>query len=349
MKKLYSIILTCFIAVAAIAQSNLEIQQEAGKVYLLHKVAPKENWYSIGRLYNISPKEIAPYNATTMEKGLSIGQPLKIPLSSANFLQAGQPAGDEVAVPVYHTVKEKEGLYRIGQLYNKVPVEQLRAWNGLSSDEVSKNVRLVVGYLKVKKDLSSLAAGGKAKIGGAVAAAPQTKPVVKEPEPTVVKTEKKPDPVVVTEKKPVKTETAPPVTAAPPQKADPQPVRTEPVAQPTAAVTSGEGGAFKGIYDEQSRSGGNPETINGAAAVFKSTSGWKDSKYYALMNKVLPGTIVKVINPANNRFVYAKVLGEIPPGRENEGLMIRISNAAASELSLEEGGKYELQLSWAKN
>lgn len=349
MKKLYSIILTCFIAVAAIAQSNLEIQQEAGKVFLLHKVAPKENWYSIGRLYNISPKEIAPYNNTTMEKGLSIGQPLKIPLSAVNFLQSGQPAGDEVAVPVYHTVKEKEGLYRIGQLYNKVPVEQLRVWNGLASDEVSKNVRLVVGYLKVKKDLSSLAAGGKTKVGGAVDAAPQTKPAVKEPEPTVVKTEKKPDPVVVTEKKPVKTESAPPVTAAPPQKAEPQPVRTEPVAQPTASVNNGEGGAFGGIYNEQSRSGGNPETVNGAAAIFKSTSGWKDSKYYALMNKVLPGTIVKVINPANSRFVYAKVLGEIPPGRENEGLLIRISNAAASELSLDEGGKYDLQLSWARN
>ena len=150
----------------------------------------------------------------------------------------------------------------------------------------------------------------------------------------------------------MKTEAAPPpVTTTPPQKTEPQIVRNEPVSQTSNAGSSANtaGGVFKTLYDEQSRAVNNPETVNGAAAIFKSTSGWKDSKYYALMNKVLPGTVVKVINPANNRYVYAKVLGEIPPGKENDGLLIRISNAAASELSLEEGGKYELQLSWAKN
>jgi hypothetical protein len=71
---------------------------------------------------------------------------------------------------------------------------------------------------------------------------------------------------------------------------------------------------------------------NGQAAVFKSTSGWNDGKYYALMTNITPGTIVKVTNTINNRSIYAKVLGEIPTGRESEGLIIRVSNAAAAEL-----------------
>jgi hypothetical protein len=54
-----------------------------------------------------------------------------------------------------------------------------------------------------------------------------------------------------------------------------------------------------------------------------------------------------VHNPANNKIIYAKVLGEIPPGKESEGLLIRISNAAAAELQLADG-RTNLDVSWAK-
>lgn len=344
MKKLYSFILTWFVLINIFAQSTpLQAHLEAGKPYLLHTVVAKENWYSIGRQYNISPKDIAPFNGTSLDKGLSIGQTVKIPLVAANFIQSGQPAADEVAVPVVHTVKEKENLYRIGQQYNKVGIDQLRAWNGLSGDEVSKDIPLVIGYLKVKKAISPLASAGKSKIGGSVAVAAARPPVAK---PVV--TEQKKDDKAVTSKQ--ETAAAPPPATA---KTDSPPpaAKTEavPVSQPAVTNTgAGDGGVFKSLFDEQSKAAADKENLNGQAAVFKSTSGWKDSKYYALMNKVLPGTIIKVYNPQNNKFVYAKVLGEIPPGKENEGLAVRISNAAAAELALAETGRYELQLSWAK-
>ncbi|WP_336517709.1 LysM peptidoglycan-binding domain-containing protein [Pollutibacter soli] len=344
MKKLYSFILSWFILINIFAQSSpLQAHLEGGKPYLLHTVVAKENWYSIGRLYNISPKDIAPFNGTSLDKGLSIGQTVKIPLVAANFIQSGQPGADEVAVPVVHNVKEKENLYRIGQQYNKVGIDQLRAWNGLSGDEVSKDLPLVIGYLKVKKSISPLAATGKSKIGGSVAIA-ATKPPVTKPAVTEAKKE---DKAVVTKQE---TAAIPPPGAT---RSEPSPpaAKTEavPVSQPTVTnINTGDGGVFKSLFDEQSKAAAEKENLNGQAAVFKSTSGWKDSKYYALMNKVLPGTIVKVYNPQNSKFVYAKVLGEIPPGKENEGLSVRISNAAAAELALAETGRYELQLSWAK-
>jgi hypothetical protein len=71
--------------------------------------------------------------------------------------------------------------------------------------------------------------------------------------------------------------------------------------------------------------------------VFKSTSGWKDGKYYALMNGVPVGTIIRVNFPSTNRTIYAKVLGELPDMKESEGLTLRLSDAAASEL----GGGYQ--------
>ncbi len=318
MKKGLSTLLLLGLCMLGKAQSlPLVARLENGKLYLVHSVAAKENWYSVGRIYNVSPKDLAPYNGTTTDKGLSIGQSLRIPLESGNFSQNGGAMADEALVPVYHIVEPKEGLYHISQIYNKVSMDAIRSWNHLSSDALHTGQSLVIGYLKVKKDQSPL-----------VSAAAKT------------------------DLQPVKTEhKAPVVTTAPTQSA-PVDVKTvqEPAPAPTVPVqstTPGNGGAFKSQYDDLARNE-NVNTQTGPGAVFKSTSGWKDAKYYALMNKVTPGTIVRVINPANNRAIYAKVLGEIPPGKENDGLFIRISNAAASELSLAETAKADLQISWAK-
>jgi hypothetical protein len=127
---------------------------------------------------------------------------------------------------------------------------------------------------------------------------------------------------------PAKKETPPPAAA-----------KTEPM----AAASSAEG-AFGGLFLEQSK-GYPANNITGQAASFKSTSGWKDGKYYVLMNKVAPGTIVKLTVPSSNKSVYAKVLGEIPAGKENEGLIVRVSNAALAQLEVPEG-KFDVQLQY---
>jgi hypothetical protein len=85
-------------------QQPLMLMQEGGKLFLRHTVAARENWYSIGRLYNASPKEIAPYNSTSMSRGLAIGETLRIPMATTNFSQDGTAAADEVLVPLYHSI-----------------------------------------------------------------------------------------------------------------------------------------------------------------------------------------------------------------------------------------------------
>ncbi len=71
---------------------------------------------------------------------------------------------------------------------------------------------------------------------------------------------------------------------------------------------------------------------SGTAAIFKSTSGWQDGKYYCLHNTATAGSIIKITNKANQRSVYAKVLDVIPDLKQNTGILIRLSNAAADEL-----------------
>ena len=147
----------CLPFFAKAQDGSLMIEGTSPALYLNHTVAPKENFYSIGRLYNISPKEIAPFNKISMEKGLNPGQVLKIPLGASNFSQKVTKAADEALVPLYYVVKEKEGLYRIGINHNKLPVDALKKINNIKTDAVSIGTKLIVGYLKVKKDQSAFA------------------------------------------------------------------------------------------------------------------------------------------------------------------------------------------------
>jgi len=55
---------------------------------------------------------------------------------------------------------------------------------------------------------------------------------------------------------------------------------------------------------------------------------------------------LKIINPTNNNIVYAKVLGEMSGIRQNEGLNIRISNAAAASLGINEQDKFIVKVSY---
>jgi LysM repeat protein len=349
------------LTVNMLGAQTLKVQGATPSLYLTHTVAAKETWYSIGRLYNVSPKEIAPLNNTTMDKPLAIGQSIKIPLTT-NLSVDGTKATDEVFVPLYHTVQDKEWLYRISQNHNKVPVANLEKWNNVTNDGVKPGMNIIVGYLKVKQGQSALAASGTSKVVSVTATAPtstKTEPVVAANNPTVKEpavsagTEDtktiQPEPV----KEPVKATTGTaPVTTAPATKtpatttpatttttqpatttatttpATTTPVTTTPVSNPNVVVNY-KGGYFKTLYAEAGKG------TAGNAGVFKSTSGWKDGKYYALMNNVPVGTVVKVSFTSTQKSIYAKVLGQLPEMKESIGLTIRLSDAAASELGAE--------------
>ncbi len=329
MKKLFFLFL--IIPFFTAAQDKLLVEGVSPGLYLTHKVAPKENYYSIGRIYNVSPKEIAPFNNLQLEKGLSLGQSIKIPLNGTNFFQSGNAASDETFVPVYHKIKEKEGLYRVAKNHNDLPLETLKQWNNISGDAVKNGVQLVVGYLKVKKELSSLAKNGiGALIGSTVIVAAEEK---KETVPEVV------NPPVVkkaaekTNAKEVETKT---VAAA--EKVIAKPEKITPVAESkkTPREKTTNDADFKALYESQLKNAEGTETT-GDAGVFKSTSGWTDKKYYCLHNGASPGTIIKITNPANGNVVFAKVLDAIPDIKKNEGLLLVISNAAADALGAAEG------------
>lgn len=369
MKRLIFLQICLYSTVAAIAQ-NIVVEGTTPNLFVNHTVVAKENFYSIGRLYNQLPKEIASFNSLTLEKGLSIGQLVKIPLNEQNFAVDNKAGEGEKLVPVTHKVVKGENIFKIGTACN-ITAQSIRQWNLLSSDNVAVGASLVVGHLKVKVTESKLAAGKNAVapsvvVKPALIAAP--KPVAPAPvkdvpvevantipksngafstietkKAEVIEPAKEPlkKSVVVVETKPIPPPKKEVALNNPENEPSPKPRPQQQPSMPkiddknidlsnTTASTAE--GAFASIFTKDL---GNKSLNNktGEAATFKSTSGWQDKKYYVLMNDVTPGTIVK-LGSGNSKVVYAKVLGSVPEMKENNGLLLRVSNAAASYLGI---------------
>jgi LysM repeat protein len=344
MYKIKCLLVSWFVlgAMAAFAQQQIQVQGSSPDLHLSHTVAAKETWFSIGRYYNLTPKEIAAYNKSNLTEVLKLGQVLKIPLTVDNFSQDGQRAADEVFVPLYYTVQPKEWMYRISQNHNKVPVETLESWNNVKNDQLRAGMSLVVGYLKVRTGQSPLASRGTKKI------ATQTSPPVaknEKPAEAVAKKpeEKTPDAGVITDVKVTTTDkpATQPVTqpATQPVTQTTTPAQPKTVIENTPVSNTETWGGYKGGYFKNSYAEKGTNTT-GNAGIFRSTSGWKDGKYYALINEVPTGTIIKVTFPGTNKSVFAKVLGPLPEMRESMGLKLRLSDAAAAELGADIGKFY---------
>ena len=323
MKKSFILALVLIICSVGFAQNELIIQSGDHGLYLIHTVTPKENFYSVGRLYNISPKEIASYNSLDMNKGLTIGQVIKIPLVGTNFSQSSASGR-----PIFYVVGEKEGLYRVSTKNNKVLMASLRKWNHLASDNLTPGKKLIVGYLVSPEANNIMVTNVSSPIAKA--------PVNMEP-PLEVNTKneaatKKEETIQKREDLQPKQETAT--------------INRQPINPPVSnkstqlPVNDGNGGYFRNQFDEQLKVQPQKADQTLSAGIFKTASGWQDAKYYALIDNVDPGTIVRVINPTNGRAIYAKVLGSMSGVRQNQGFDIRISNAAASALEIADTDKF---------
>jgi LysM repeat protein len=315
-KSILSIVLFGLSAGALQAQDMLQVEGTSPALYISHVVKKGENFYSLSREYGLSPKVIAVANDVSMDKGLQLGQQLRIPLTNANFSQKAEAAG----TPVYHKVAGKETLYRVSVNYNKVPLDNIRHWNNFSGDGLQKDSYLIIGYLK---------AGG-----AATAAAPHVEKVKEKAAPVAEVAETASVPASAPAPAPVeaakKESAASPVIEA---ASAPVVAPAEPPAAKTAAVTVSSSNDFEQIYEQQTSNSKKITSEKGPGTWFKSNA---VGKYYALHNTAPRGTIIKVTNPLNGKYVYAKVLDVIPQMKANAGLIIKLSDGAMQALGSNE-------------
>jgi LysM repeat protein len=294
-----------------------------------HTVGPKESIFSIGRMYDVHPRELAEYNNISFETGVKIGQVLNIPkvkkmvplpnnetpvvnkveekpTEKVEVKKTTTSAETKGSSPIYHKVEKKQTLYQISKLFPSATIDNLKKWNNLSGDGLSEGMELIVGY----SNTSSNKPANTQK-----STTTETKPVEETKKTVVTKT--------TTPEKKVET-----ITETKTEKVDVPEVKSTVVKSSSSKDFNG--GFFKSSFSEKNKNSDDLETGN--AGIFKSTSGWEDGKYYCLHNTAPAGTILKITHPVNQKTIYAKVLDVIPDLPQNKGLVLRLSNSAAEAL-----------------
>jgi hypothetical protein len=331
MNKLFALLcLLCSMEFAMAQKSQLMIKSGDKGLYIDHAVAAKEGIFAIGRIYSVHPKAIAAYNNLDMNKGLSIGQVIHIPLTDTNFNQKTNKG-----TPLYYKVGEKEGLMKVSNANNKVAMQSLREWNKLSNDNVAPGTNLVVGFLALHEG----------------AAAPtvtrqDTKQTTEQNPPKqitdVAQTPKKDGPQIAVKEEPKKPAQ---------EEAQKEIKKEEPKSPPVftkqeSMISASPQGYFKSSFDKQVRQTPISKSETVTSGIFRTNNGQQEGKYYLLIDGVQPGTVVRVINPENSRAIYAKVLGEMSGVRQNQGFNIRISNSAASTLGISDTEKFIVSINY---
>ena len=370
MKKLMTVVSLLFFYSIVFSQ-DLVVKPGSKGFFLEHKVAAKEGLFPIGRMYNVHPRHIANFNGIDFNKGLGIGQKVNIPLTDTNFKQ-----NVNKGVPVYY-VTEKESLANIS-VKSKAQIGDLRGWNSLTADNVPAGTKLIIGFLitnemqdKVVTVTPKAVVVEESVSNVKKQEASENKPPVNEPKKDVVAEESvsnvkkaeelkkqtdepkkdiaKNEPIVNKEPEIKKEEPKkePEIKKEEPPVAKEKAKKNEPGTTPKDGLWDDAGaGYFKNNFYQQVKASPLKKEQTVTSSIFKTTSGWQDGKYYLLINGVEPGTIVKITNPSNSKTVYAKVLYAMDKIRENQGVDMRISDAAASSLAVSETDKFILKVNY---
>ncbi|MBX2930992.1 MAG: LysM peptidoglycan-binding domain-containing protein [Chitinophagaceae bacterium] len=196
MKHTLLFLLSLFFYVHISAQEKIIVQGTYPNIFVQHKVAKGETLYSISRLYNYTPSQLAKQNGMSENDVLSVDKILKIGLAKNNFTQDGQGAEDEVLIPIYYIVQRGETLFRISQNFGKIRIDFLREWNNITNDAVRVEQRIAIGHLKVDKKNANIV------LDRIINEATEDNTIVKnepepQPQPTVT-TKEEPEPTPIT-------------------------------------------------------------------------------------------------------------------------------------------------------
>jgi LysM repeat protein len=295
-----------------------------GKNYLMHKVDTAEGWFSIAHKYGISYAELRMANKDASDM-LKPGMLILVPLDKLNpndpFYDKNYVLGRE---ELFHEVKEGETLFSIAKRFSTT-IDSLKKWNNLSDIDLKVGQRLKVGYKE--KNVS------KTKSAKATPESKSSETVsVKNNAPLEEKIEYKPAAVW--------TDTSKNNAANASSK------NTDVKGDSTKLIKTA-----SGIKTDVKKS---PATLSGKGRKEISETGiasWirdddiNPNKYYALHRTAPIGTIIRVTNKMNGKYVFVKVVGTLPDTGDNNDLLIKISKASAEKLGVRDS-RFQSELSY---
>lgn len=278
-----------------------------------HVIKKGETLSALAQQYHTTVGDIMRLNGMNSKSVLRIGEKVKIPVKGTKVAQAEAPVLKQTKTvattsqnegkTIIHIVEPKETLYAISRKY-KVTVAQIQQWNHLTSTNIHTGQHLTIGT-------------------------EASEPVVAKVSEPVTHNENVP---TTTPAKPAAANTSAvaPVVQNANTSVENNTTKNQVIPVNNSSNSNTDdiptGGFFTDFYKQTGQS------ISGDASIFKTASGWMDKKYYILINNIPEGTVVKI--ESNQKVVYAKVLGALPNIKEDDGLLLRISNAAAAVLGM---------------
>ncbi|RTL51067.1 MAG: LysM peptidoglycan-binding domain-containing protein [Sphingobacteriales bacterium] len=280
-----------------------------------HVIKKGETLSALAHQYHTTVGDIMRLNGMNSKSILRIGEKVKIPVKGVVVAQKPVVATSGTAAvqeqtqnnTTIHIVAPKETLYAIGKKY-KVSVAQIQQWNHFNTTNIHTGQQLTIGANATQQPV-----------------VPKVAEPIIQPSNIPAITPAKPAPSNTTSSVPANQNTKQNASATVVDNNAPK-NQVISVNNTTNTDNIPAGGFFTDYYKQTGQS------ISGDASIFKTASGWMDKKYYVLINNIPEGTIVRI--ESNQKVVYAKVLGALPNIKEDDGLLLRISNAAAAVLGM---------------
>jgi len=318
----FKLLLTIFLSTFSISvfarplADSVGVENHDGKKVILHKLDPKDNFYSIGRRYNVSPKAIIKFNPNAK---MSIGNIIKVP-TDRPFVEAApvvvksapvhqtkpvqqpaetkpqpqpvqqqpqsQPANTTTdnSVPTQYKVSAGETLYAISKRFNTT-VEDIINLNGLKSNSISPGQVLLV----------------KSNTATPPTTQPQSQPI---------------------QNAPVDTQHTQPMVA------------TRDSTAPDSSHHINNANKF-GIYEKDEK----------GVATWMDDDGLDPNKMLVLHRTAPIGTVIKITNVMTNRTTFAKVVGRFTDTEQtNDVIIVMTKNVATSLGALDK--RFQVNLSY---
>lgn len=276
-----------------ITRDSIGVENQNGKKVILHKLQSRESYYSLGRQYNLKPKDIIDFNAN---KSLKAGDVVKIPTnmpfagstttpvasnptpSTKPPVNGGTTVTSQATEYIEYKVGAKETLFAISKRFG-VTVDAIKQANNLADNALKEGQLIKIPNTSVE------AAAADPGVARKVISNEELNNASGETGQRSANNE------VTIDEKPEET-----------PKEDSTPANRYGIKQVTASGI--------GIWMDD---------LNG-----------ESGKMLALHNAAPVGTVIKITNPMTNRTTYAKVVGKFNETSENKDAIIVISKSVAS-------------------
>lgn len=304
-RMLAGLVLTLFVwtVMPAAAQDTLWARNEDNNFLFSVKAKRGDNANTIAARFHAPIMEISRQNHITLQSEFQEGAIVNVPVGKYNHKRVAYVN----TLPLYYRIKEGDRLQTLSRMVN-VSQATIQAWNNLNGQDLTPGHVLLMGWITDESLFDE-----PEKLQGA----PPSKPP---PIATHSSSNTIPDRIIADNDSPTEEE----------ETSEENDTEYAYKALDETQYFDSVSAAMEQQYDNETN--GLPVTEESGPAVFFDYKKVRPGFFYAFHNTAVPGSLIRIFNPASGDTVYAKVIGPIPPLKEYEKCIIALSGNASRAL-----------------